>query len=375
MFINESNGIQMDIGGGSEVDMKELTSRERIMRMYEHREADRVPIVDNPWAGAIARWEREGMPAGMDWRDFFGADKTETITVDISPRYEERILEQTDEYTIATSGWGVTMKNFHIPDSTPQFLDFKVTGPDSWEEARARMKPDKARIDWKGLEASYEKWRRDGRWIEAGFWFGFDVAHSWMAGTENFLIALMEEPAWAKDVFAAYLDSCTAHFDMIWDAGYRFDAICWPDDMGYKGTPFFSVETYKELLKPYHRRAVGWAHDKGIKARLHSCGYIMPLIEEILDTGIDALNPIEVKAGMDPLVLKERYGDKLVLHGGINAVLWDDKEKILEEIARVVPVLKENGGYVFASDHSIPNAVSLGNMQEIIAGVKAAGKY
>ncbi|MFA7206356.1 MAG: uroporphyrinogen decarboxylase family protein [Saccharofermentanales bacterium] len=355
--------------------MKELTSRDRILRMYEHKEADRVPVVDYPWAGTIARWQREGMPADMDWRDYFGADKVETIGVDISPRYEEKIIEKTDSYTIATSGWGVTMKNFNVPDSTPQFLDFKVAGPKEWEEAKARMKPDRDRIDWKWIGDNFRKWQQDGRWIEAGFWFGFDVAHSWMAGTENFLIALMEEPEWVKDVFATYLDSCISHFEMIWDAGYRFDSITWPDDMGYKGTPFFSVEMYRELLKPFHKRAVDWAHDRGIKARLHSCGYVMPLIDEILDTGIDALNPIEVKAGMDPVKIKKFYGDRLVLHGGVNAVLWDDKEKILEEINRVVPVLKENGGYIFSSDHSIPNSVSLENMKEIIAGVKEAGKY
>jgi hypothetical protein len=76
------------------------------------------------------------MPADMDWRDYFGADKVETIGVDISPRYEEKIIEKTDSYTIATSGWGVTMKNFNVPDSTPQFLDFKVAGPKEWEEAK-----------------------------------------------------------------------------------------------------------------------------------------------------------------------------------------------------------------------------------------------
>ena len=83
----------------------------------------------------------------------------------------------------------------------------------------------------------------------------------------------------------------------------------------------------------------------------------------------------KVKAGMDPVGLKKRVGDKLVLHGGINAVLWDDKEAIVSEIERVVPILKENGGYIFSSDHSIPNSVSLENMKAIVATVKEAGKY
>ena len=48
-----------------------MTSKERFSRMFQHKEADRVPIFDSPWAGTIARWEREGMPKGMDWRDYF----------------------------------------------------------------------------------------------------------------------------------------------------------------------------------------------------------------------------------------------------------------------------------------------------------------
>jgi uroporphyrinogen decarboxylase len=69
-----------------------MTSKERIGRMFEHKEADRVPITDGPWAGTLARWKKEGMPADADWRDFFGVDKIETIGVDVSPRYEKKVL-------------------------------------------------------------------------------------------------------------------------------------------------------------------------------------------------------------------------------------------------------------------------------------------
>ena len=352
-----------------------MTSKERFSRMFQHREADRVPIFDSPWAGTIARWEREGMPKGMDWRDYFDTDKVSTISVDITPRYEKKVLEETDDYRIVTSEWGVTTKQFKEQDSTPEFLDFTVTTPEAWEKAKARMTVSKDRIDWKRLEQDYAKWQQEGHWIEGMLWFGFDVTHSWTVGTETMLIAMIEEPEWVEDMFDTYLDRSIQHFNMIWDAGYRFDSIFWYDDMGYKNTPFFSNEMYRGLLQKYHKKAVAWAHDHGIYARLHSCGDIMPLLPDIMDTGIDALNPIEIKAGMDVFKIKQDYGDRLVLHGGINAVLWDDKEAIVEAIRQAVPVLKENGGYIFASDHSIPNSVSLENMQSIINTVKEVGKY
>ena len=352
-----------------------MTTKERFQRMYEHREADRIPIIDSPWAGAIARWQREGMPQDADWRDYFGVDKLEGIGVDISPRYECQVLEETDRYRIITTEWGVTLKQFLVPDSTPEFLDFKVCDAQRWLDAKQRMTVDSNRINWDFLKQHYPQWVADGRWIQGTFWFGFDVTHSWMVGTETLLIALMEEPEWVTDMFDTYLNQCIAHFDMIWDAGYVFDEIYWPDDMGYKGTTFFSIDTYRKLLKPFHKKAVEWAHNKGIYAHLHSCGDVMPLVPELVEIGVDALNPLEVKAGMDSLALKEQYGDRLVLHGGINAVLWDDKEAIVAEIERLVPCLKEKGGYIFSSDHSIPNSVSAENFREIVAAAKRAGSY
>lgn len=352
-----------------------MLTRERFARMYEHREADRVPIIDSPWAGTIRRWQREGMPVGMDWEDYFGADKLGGIGVDITPRYEEKVIEETDRYKIVTSNWGVTMKHFKEEDSSPEFIDFKVVDEASWAEAKARMTLDDDRIPWEHLKKNYPKWQAEGRWIVANFWFGFDVTHSWMMGTENLLMAMIDQPELVQDMFATYLDRCMQLFQRIWDAGYHFDEVHWPDDMGYKGTTFFSPATYRQMLQPFHKAAVDWAHEKGIYARLHSCGNIMTLVPDIVATGMDALNPLEVKAGMDALKLKKEYGDKLVLHGGINAVLWDNADAIIAEIDRVVPVLKENGGFIFSSDHSIPNSVSLENFRRIVEEVKRVGSY
>jgi len=127
--------------------------------------------------------------------------------------------------------------------------------------------------------------------------------------------------------------------------------------------------------KPRQKRAVEWAHAKGAYARMHSCGDVNPFVPELIEIGMDGLNPLEVKAGMDPVALKAAYGDKLVFHGGINAVLWDKPDQITAEIERVVPVMKQNGGYIFASDHSIPENVSLADFTRIIAAARKAGSY
>ena len=352
-----------------------MTSNERIRRMFEHKEADRVPITDSPWGGTIRRWRNEGMPAGMDWQEFFDVDIVDTIGVNVSPRYEQTVVEETDAYIIRKTEYGVTLKNFKTEDSTPEFIDFTIVNPDAWQDAKARMTPTPDRLNIPEIKKRYEALRAKGAWINSLFWFGFDVTHSWAVGTETLLIAMLEEPEWVTDMFDTYLNMSIKLWDMLWDEGVRTDAIFWYDDMGYKQNQFFSLAKYKELLAPYHKRAIDWAHNHGIYAHLHSCGDIRPIVPVLVDMGLDALNPLEVKAGMDPILLKKQFGDKLVFHGGLNAVLWDNPEAVYAEMDKLIPVMKENGGFIFSSDHSIPNSVSLSDFQGIIARAKALGKY
>lgn len=354
----------------------ELTERERIIRTYRHQDVDRIPMLDSAWKGTKKRWVLEGMPKGVSWEDYFDFDHLIRVQPDNSPRYEARILEEKERYRIRTTKWGSTEKVFYELDSTPETLSFYYDTPEKWEEAKQRMLTDyEDRIPWDYLKENYPKWEAEGRFKQLTVWFGFDVAHSRLTGTENMLVALLDEPEWAMDIFDTYLKTSLALCQKILDAGYKFDGIFWYDDMGYKGTPFFSAQTYRELLQPFHKKAVDWAHERGMVAELHSCGFIEPLLPDIVETGVDMLNPLEVKAGMDPQKLKTLYGDKIGFHGGINAQLWDDIDKVKAEMERIIPIMKEGGGYIFASDHSIPNSVSLENMREIATLAHKLGKY
>ncbi len=352
-----------------------MTSKERFARVIAHKEADRIPIIDDIWRGTHVRWRREGMP-DVDWRDFFGIDKCETIWVGgISPHFPEEIIEKNERYTIRTTDWGVTVKEFNEMDSTPQYLGFKIKTPGDWEEAKARMIFDEHHLRRNWLKNEVAKWMAEGRYVEFTPIFGFDITHNRVAGLEGMLIAMLEEPEWVADMFETMLNLNLRYLDAIWDEGYHFDAVKLYDDMGYKGTPFFSLETYRNLLKPSHRKMVQWAHDHGIPAHLHSCGNVMPLVADLVEVGFDILNPMEIKAGMDPLALKQRYAGKLALHGGMNAVLWEDKDAAVAEIERLVPTLKQGGGYIFSSDHSIHSGVSFETYRAIVEAAKRCGAY
>lgn len=142
---------------------KTMTSHERFQRMYEHREADRVPVLDSPWSQTIDRWVEEGMPT-RDYVGYFDLDRVATITTDNSPRYPQQILEETDDYVIVKTAWGVTHKTWKKHGSTPEFLDFTITDAEKWLDAKKRMTFDPSRVNWDYLKQNYPIWKRDGYW-------------------------------------------------------------------------------------------------------------------------------------------------------------------------------------------------------------------
>ena len=338
--------------------MEKMTSKERFARAFAHKPADRVVMWDFPWPGALRRWQKEGMPEGVTYEDYFDVDTVGRVVVECSPRYPIEVVEEDDTFITMSNEWGAWVRNFKNQDSTPDFVKAKIVDWDTWNAAKARMLPTRDRVPWDYLAKNYKNWVKEGRWLLGDMYWTFNNMSAGVFAFDEFLMYMIEDPELVEDAMSYTLDLNLKLLDMAWDAGYVFDMLNIRDDLGYKGTAFFSVDTYKQLIKPLHQRAVDWAKKKGIVVRLHSCGNINSLLPEIMTVGFDALHPMEVKAGMVPEDVERLYGDRLVLHGGFNAMLWKDKEAILAEIRRLLPILMSNNAYIFAADHSIPNNVT-----------------
>jgi len=108
--------------------MAEMSTHERVARMYAHQEADRIPITDSPWKTTIERWQREGMPEDVHYVDYFELDRFARFGVDNSPRFPEEVVEETEQYVVQTTRWGATLRNWKHITSTPEWLDFRVNG-------------------------------------------------------------------------------------------------------------------------------------------------------------------------------------------------------------------------------------------------------
>ena len=134
---------------------------------------------------------------------------------------------------------------------------------------------------------------------------------------------------------------------------------------------------YHEQLFPSHIKLCDFLHSKGIKVILHSCGGVRSLTPGFMEAGFDCLEPLEVKSGMDLVELKRSFGEKLVFMGGIDvrAMANPDPAVIEEEIRTKVITAKKSGGYIYHSDHSVPDNVSFKQYQRVMELVKRYGLY
>jgi uroporphyrinogen decarboxylase len=148
--------------------MPEMTSHERFSRMYQHRQADRVPIIDEIWRTTVQRWRSEGLPEAASPEEYFGLDRERTIGVDNTPRLPERVVTETDEFIISTTSWGATLRQFKHRSTTPELLDVTVKNADDWRRIKDRMVPSRDRIDWDHLKLKWPRWREQGNWIVKG---------------------------------------------------------------------------------------------------------------------------------------------------------------------------------------------------------------
>jgi len=168
-----------------------------------------------------------------------------------------------------------------------------------------------------------------------------------------------------------------AMFEIMKDGGFEFDGAWLYCDLGYRNGLLFSPQHYDQQLRPTFRKLFDYFNSQGLPVFLHSCGCVAELVGRFVEDGLSCLEPLEVKAGMDLLQLKSDFGDRLTLMGGIDvrAMADPDPSRIEEEIRSKIPFAKKAGGYIYHSDHSIPNNVSFQQYCRVKDLVRNYGAY
>ena len=190
-------------------------------------------------------------------------------------------------------------------------------------------------------------------------------------------MAMLDDPDWVADMFMAGVEVMIQNAEEMMASGYVFDGAFLFDDMGYRNGTLFSPADYRELLFPSHKRACDFFKSKNFPIILHSCGCVQAFIPDLIEAGFTCLQLLEVKAGMDVIELKKDFGDKLAFMGGIDVrkMAHPDPDVIEEEIRTKVGITKVGGGYIYHSDHSVPDNISFQQYCCVIELVRQYGTY
>ena len=188
------------------------------------------------------------------------------------------------------------------------------------------------------------------------------VAHMWgmVEGTSSFLgiencwMNLGAEPERMTAFFDRYADWMCALVDNVADAGV--DMITLSDDWGSNGRMLFSPRMWRRMIAPYARRVVQHARARGLPVNLHSDGYIMDIMDDLIEMGYTSLHPLQESAGMDPQTIKNTYGDKIAIYGSLDVIdglLAYDGEALDEYITQRFAIYAPGGGFIFNGGHFI----------------------
>jgi uroporphyrinogen decarboxylase len=202
-------------------------------------------------------------------------------------------------------------------------------------------------------------------------------------GYENYLMNQVSDP----ELVEYYLDKLSSAYISLLDkyldaVGDYLHVIQFHDDYGAQNGLLISPEVFRKLMKPFHTKMHAFIKSKKphLKIFFHCCGAIAPLIPDLIDTGVDILNPIQISAsGMNPIYLKREYGKSLVFWGGgcssQKTMSFGSAEEVRKEARGLIRVFAPGGGFVFCQDHNIQPTVPPENIAALYETARDAGIY
>ena len=357
-----------------------MTGFERIRNILKHQPTDRIGISEHFWGDTKKYYIEQGHIAENELlEDHFGLDTQEcwafNLTADLD--FEPVIIAETEETVTKLDGNGAYLRKHKLHNATPEHVDFTVKTREDWEKYRPLLiEPDERRINFEGYRKAKAQAKANGRFFTVSSVHVFEAIHP-ICGHENLLMGMILDSDWILDMCEVYTNLIMNLHKILFEKEGNPDGIWFYEDMGFKERPFMSPDKYKELIMPYHKRACDYAHSVDLPVIMHSCGFIEPLLPYMIEAGIDCLQVIEIKAGMDLLRIYEKFGDKIALMGGIDVrcLYSNDKAVIDEELNKKIPIVKNGFGFIVHSDHSIPKTVDYEIFKYYIEKSLELGRY
>jgi hypothetical protein len=406
-----------------------VRSRERVLAALSHREPDRVPIDlgSNIMSGIMAHaLDRLRRHLGLERRpvrvhevfQMLGEvemDVVERLGADILPveplvqffglRRESwkpwRLWDGTDvmvpgQFDVeidSEGGWllhtaGDRAKPvegrmprdgfyFDMPALTESRPDWK---PPSLAEARKEHVLGTEELEFMQARAEHLRGTTD-KALMLGAWDTTGLA--WVGSIPDFLMLMLAEKAYVKDLFTVRTEVAIDNLEKLKaHLGDSVDIIGMEgNDFGAQNAELVSPELFEELCIPFFREQNDWVHrNTAWKTWYHCCGSITRILPMLIDSGVDAINPVQTSAaGMDPAWLKERFGGSVVFWGGgvdtQRTLPFASPEEVAAEVRERIRILAPGGGFVFNPIHNIQQGTPPENIAAAYEAARAAGVY
>ncbi len=381
-----------------------MNSRERVTLALNHREADHVPLdiagtgVSQIHLTAYTHLRKYLKLPDRQLNIIFLAEQLARFEADIADRLEtdfvfvlpqapsnfEVVMRDEGAYEAFTDEWGIGWKKPKKGGFYYDMYHHPLANAETLADFRAYQLPDPlADQRYLNLRPEVEAARERGKAVVlAGPGAGILEIYTWLRGYEQFYIDL----ALNHELVAYMLDRLVEFKQAYWarvlpDLGDLVDVACEHDDLAGQRALLFSPETYRTLVKPRHKKLFQFIKGHApVKLFYHTDGAVRPLIGDLIEAGMDILNPVQfTAANMELKSLKQEFGRDLVFWGaGVDTqgVLGSGTpEEVKADVQRNIEALAPGGGFIFATVHDIQANVPPENIMAMWAAWKSYGVY
>jgi len=339
----------------------ELTSAERIMRVLRREEPDRVPHFE--WL--VDRKVRDALcPGCKTYNEFAVRMGHDAVLAD--PNFKKEQIGPGRK----RSEWG------YVTQDTLEEHGIEVESPIKTMEDFERYTPPDPHAS--GRYVSIEETIREFGGEKAVIVHLNDVFSlpRYLMGMEDLLMSIITAPGLVRAVVDLAVD---INLEMAKEVAARGAKIVYTgDDYAGNRGPFMSPQHFRELFYPGLRRVMGGFKELGLYVIKHTDGNLWPIMDMIIDSGIDCLDPIDPQGGMDLAEVKEKYGDRIALKGNVDCahlMTFGTPEEVIAATKDALRKGAPGGGFILSSSNSIHSAVKPENYLAMLQTLEEYGHY
>ena len=340
--------------------MSEMTSAERVLCVLQRKQPDRIPHFE--WI--IDKGVRQAICPGCTMEEFSVRMDLDAILT--GPDFKKEQFEP-GKYR---NEWGM------ISEDSGQGHTFPIGGPIStFADLKTYQPPDPhAPGRYDSVERVVAKYKGD-KAVGVHLNDVFSIPRNLM-GMENLLMAFVADPELIKGLVEM---SVEINIEMAKEVAKRgVDFVFTGDDYAATEGPMISPAMFREFLHEPLQRVMRGFKDAGLPIIKHTDGNILPILDMILDSDIDCLDPIDPVAGLDIGDFKKKYGDRIALKGNVDCahtMTFGSEKDVVEETREVIRKAADGGGLILSSSNSIHSAVKPGNYLAMWNAIRTYGTY